>query len=46
MRRIHNHLLDDEPLVFIIHVLPNNEAVKRSRGLRVGVHTVHVAPEC
>jgi len=40
---IHNHMLDDEPRLFFMHVWANEDAGKEAHGLRAGLDHVKTA---
>ena len=40
---LHNHMLDDEPRLFFMHLWANDDAAKLAKGLRAALDQVNVA---
>ena len=40
---IHNHMLDDEPRLFFMHFLGNDDPQKLAKGLRAALDRVKIA---
>lgn len=40
---LHNHMLDDEPRLFLVHFWANDDAVRLARALRASLDAVHAA---
>ncbi len=41
---LHNHMLDDEPHLFFVHLWANNDAVKLAHGLRAALDVIREGP--
>ena len=40
---VHNHMLDDQPRLFLMHFWANDDAAKLAKGLRAALDKVNVA---
>jgi hypothetical protein len=43
VQSLHNHTLNDEPRLFLMHFWANDDALKLARGLRAALDKVKVA---
>jgi Domain of Unknown Function (DUF1259) len=40
---VHNHMLDDQPCLFFMHFLANDDAAKLAKGLRAALDKINLA---